>query len=95
MNPGVGGRRALTKEFRRRHPRADPFEFFDGHAIESVLAAGLLDGPDDHPLTNAGTFLNHDVGKPRLRTGRIDPSAQAIEVTVRGDDDAVPVEHGR
>ena len=39
----------LPEELRRWHPSADPFEFFDGHAIKSVLAAGLLDGFDDHP----------------------------------------------
>src|SRR5688500_9394299 len=41
-------RASLAEEFRRWHPRADPLELFDGHAVEAALAAGVLDGPDHH-----------------------------------------------
>ena len=39
-------RHRRTEHLRRRHPRADPLELLDGHAVEAALAAGLLDGPD-------------------------------------------------
>jgi hypothetical protein len=35
----------------------NPLELFDGHAVEAVPAAGLLDGPDDDARTNAATFF--------------------------------------
>src|SRR5688572_12821613 len=38
----------LPEEFRGRHPRTDPLELFDSHAVEATLAAGFLDGPDHH-----------------------------------------------
>ncbi len=47
----------LPEQFRGRHPRADPLELFDGHAVEAALAAGLLDGPDDHAPDERGDFF--------------------------------------
>src|SRR5215212_10135438 len=38
----------LAEDLRRGHTRADPFQFLDGNALEAVLAAGILDRPDDH-----------------------------------------------
>src|SRR5688572_11972695 len=48
--PGTSSRASagLPEELRCRHSCANPFELFDGHAVEASLAAGFLDGPDDH-----------------------------------------------
>jgi hypothetical protein len=50
----------------RRHPRANPLQFFDGHALEAALPAGLLDSPDNHPPDERRDLL-HALG------GRIVP----------------------
>ena len=70
MPPATGGDRVgvavprrsrswphLSEHFRGRHPRADPLELLDRHAVEAVLAAGLLDGPDDHSPDERGIFF--------------------------------------
>ncbi len=57
---------AVAEHLRGRHPRADPFELFDGHAVEAALAARLLDGPDHHAADEYRDLL-HPLG------GRIVP----------------------
>ena len=56
----------LPEDLRRRHPRADPLQFLGRHAVDAVPAAGILDGPDDHPPDERGDLL-HALG------GRIVP----------------------
>ena len=43
---------------------------FDGHAVEAALAAGLLDGPDDHAADERGDLLHARGGRIVPRDGR-------------------------
>ena len=63
---------SLPEHLRRRHPRADPLELLDGDAADAVLAAGLLDGPDDHPPDERRDLLHALGGRivPRDRRRR-------------------------
>src|SRR5918994_7341225 len=54
--------RACAEDFWSRHPRADAFQFLHGHAVEPVLSAGLLDGPDHHPPNERRNLL-HPLGR--------------------------------
>src|SRR5688572_7935090 len=62
----VGCSSTQTEALRGRHPCADLLELFDRYAVEAALAAGLLDGPDDHPTDERGDLLH-------ARGGRIVP----------------------
>src|SRR5688572_3153393 len=56
----------LPEDFRRRHACADALELFHGHAVEAILAAGVLDRPHHHS-PDEGRNLFH------ARGGRIVP----------------------
>ena len=63
----------LPEDLRGRHPRTDPLELVDGHAVEAVPAAGLLDRADDHAPDERGDPLHPLRGSivPRDRRGGV------------------------
>src|SRR5262249_20182606 len=58
LRKASSSRRHLPQDLRGGHPRADSLELFHGYAVEAAFAAGLLDGPDDHPPDERGDLLH-------------------------------------